>query len=490
MTQFTGDIYRPTFHFTPPFGWMNDPNGLVCINNEYHLFYQYHPFDTVWGPMHWGHAVSQDLMNWSHMPIALAPDERGACFSGSAVIDWKNSSGLFDEKAEQPGAVAFYTANYVPEDGSAWIQSQHIAYSQDGGIKWIKAGDSPVVANPGLTDFRDPKVFRHDASEAWIMVVSEGQDIGFYRSEDMQNWEKTSVFGADAGAHDEFALECPDLFPLTLDGNTYWVLVVGVQQCGPAGGTGTQYFIGDFDGHQFVNRNPDDTVLWLDFGRDFYAAQSWSDTADNKRIAIAWMNNNLYANGIPTRHWRGAMSIPRKLELTETPQGIRLFSKLPDEWQGSYSPQLNATTLLTESDSIQLLTGPQAGITKLTLNMPVSSKIKYRPFGNDAICYTFARHESGINLTTQRSTLDTNGNEQYKEHFSFESVLELPDSEVIHLVHISDTCSSELQLADGLYTLTNLVFSQETGAPDICCNAGSATVTDVYFCAVMDMISV
>ncbi|PWI32611.1 glycosyl hydrolase family 32 [Vibrio albus] len=489
MAQLTGDLYRPSFHFSPPFGWMNDPNGLVRINDEYHLFYQYHPFDTVWGPMHWGHAVSEDFINWTHMPVALAPDERGACFSGSAVVDRNNSSGLFDEQAEQPGVVAFYTANYVPEDGSNWIQSQHIACSQDGGIKWDKIESNPVVDNPGLKDFRDPKVSYHDESGAWIMVVSEGQDIGFYRSEDMLSWEKTSVFGATAGAHDEFALECPDLFSLQLDGKTHWVLVVGVQQCGPVGGTGTQYFVGTFDGYQFVNANTDDTVLWLDFGRDFYAAQSWSDVADNQRIAIAWMNNNLYANGIPTAHWRGAMSIPRKLQLAETQEGVRLVSKLPDEWKGSYSPVLNESRTLVEKESLQLPTETLVGITKLSLTMPVDSEVEYRPLGNDAISYTFNRDESGIHLTTKRSTLDSNGSDEYQALFAFESVLEIPDSDVIDFVHISDTCSSELHLCGGLYTLTNLVFAPESKGSLLTCCAGTVTVNEAAFCSSEQIIS-
>lgn len=439
MAQLTGDSYRPNFHFTPPFGWMNDPNGLVRINNEYHLFYQYHPFDTVWGPMHWGHA--------------------------------------------------FYTANYVPEDGSDWIQSQHIACSQDGGIQWNKIESNPVVDNPGLKDFRDPKVSYHHESGAWIMVVSEGQDIGFYRSEDMQSWEKTSVFGATAGAHDEFALECPDLFPLQLNGKTHWVVVVGVQQCGPVGGTGTQYFVGTFDGYQFVNANSDDTVLWLDFGRDFYAAQSWSDVADNQRIAIAWMNNNLYANGIPATHWRGVMSIPRKLELTATADGVRLISTLPDEWEGQYRPLLDEAQSLAEKQSVQLSTDNLAGITKLSLNIPMGSEVDYRPFGNNAICYTFARSESGMTLTTKRNTVDSNGSDEYKEHFAFESELDITDSDVINMVHVSDTCSSELSLSDGRYTLTNLVFAQESEAPQIACCAGSVTVTEAVFCSAESITS-
>ena len=481
MRTLTSDSYRPKFHFTPPFGWLNDPNGLVCINDEYHLFYQYHPFDTVWGPMHWGHAVSKDFINWIHMPVALKPDRSGACFSGSAVVDWKNSSGFFDAQNTQPGVVAFYTANFQPKDGSPWIQSQHVAVSRDGGKSWSKEENSLVLENPGLLDFRDPKVFRHDESDAWVMVVSEGQDIGFYRSPDMKNWKKSSVFGALAGAHDESALECPDLFPLTFENKTYWVLVAGVQHCGPNDGTGTQYFVGTFDGYQFVNVNANEVVLWLDHGRDFYAAQSWSDVADGRRIAIAWMSNNLYADSTPTSHWRGAMSVPRELELTNQEDGLRLVSKLPHQWLDAQSSDIESNILLSEGDELHLSSDFQVGITRSSLSLHVGSEIEYYPFGNDAICYAFSRSESGLTVTTKRNILDMNGSYKYESHFAFESELKLPDRELIDLVHVSDACSSEMQLFDGLYSFTNLAFCPEPLSPKLACTKGSATVTESSF---------
>lgn len=481
MRTLTSDSYRPKFHFTPPFGWLNDPNGLVCINDEYHLFYQYHPFDTVWGPMHWGHAVSKDFINWIHMPVALKPDRSGACFSGSAVVDWKNSSGFFDAHNTQPGVVAFYTANFQPKDGSPWIQSQHVAVSRDGGKSWIKEENSLVLENPGLLDFRDPKVFRHDESDAWVMVVSEGQDIGFYRSPDMKNWKKSSVFGASAGAHDESALECPDLFPLTFENKTYWVLVAGVQHCGPTGGTGTQYFVGTFDGYQFVNVNANEVVLWLDHGRDFYAAQSWSDVADGRRIAISWMSNNLYADSTPTSHWRGAMSVPRELELTNQEDGLRLVSKLPHQWLDAQSSDIESNILLSEGNELHLSSDFQVGITRFSLSLHVGSEIEYYPFGNDAICYAFSRSESCLTVTTKRNILDMNGSYKYESHFAFESELKLPDRELIDLVHVSDACSSEMQLFDGLYSFTNLAFCPEPLSPKLACTKGSATVTESSF---------
>ena len=318
MQQLARDIFRPQFHFTPPYGWMNDPNGLVFINGEYHLCYQYFPYGNKWGPMHWGHAVSKDLHSWYHLPPALVPDDTGMCFSGSAVVDWRNASGLFDG-CEQPGVLAFYTSCIAPTDGTDGIQNQSLAFSKDGGFSYEKVAQNPVIENPGIPDFRDPKVIWHEESQHWVMVVTEGQENGFYRSKDLQGWEKTSVFGQNEGAHDALPWECPDLFPIHLEGSNenYWVLIVGVQGGSYAGGSGTQYFIGQFDGLAFANHHSAEDILWMDFGRDYYAAQTWSDTQPNERVAIAWMSNWQYANEVPTQHWRSAMSVPRQLTLVK-----------------------------------------------------------------------------------------------------------------------------------------------------------------------------
>lgn len=315
--------YRPAIHFTPEQAWMNDPNGLVFFEGEYHLFYQYHPGSTVWGPMHWGHAVSEDLVHWRHLPVALQPDRLGTIFSGSAVVDSGDSSGYFGGK---PGLVAIYTQH--GEGG----QKQSVAFSTDRGRTWTKYEGNPVIANPGLEDFRDPKVIFHASSERWVMTLACGDRVRFYSSPDLKTWSFESEFGASCGAHGG-VWECPDLFELPVAGREafrVWVLKVDLGDGAPAGGSGGQYFTGKFDGRCFLNDNPPETTLWLEFGADFYAAQSWSDlpAGDPRRIWIAWMSNWRYANAVPTKTFRSAMTIPREVSLVEVPRaGLRLVQR-------------------------------------------------------------------------------------------------------------------------------------------------------------------
>lgn len=317
--------YRPQFHFTPEENWMNDPNGLVYYEGEYHLFYQHHPNGRKWGPMHWGHAVSNDLLRWEHLPIALEPDEYGMIFSGSVVVDWENTSGLF---AGSEGLVAIFTHH----DEQLGVQSQSLAYSRDKGRTWQKYDGNPVLTNGEEKDFRDPKVFWHDDTNKWVMVVAAGQKVMLYGSKNLIQWDFLSEFGSTDGAHGG-VWECPDLFPLPVDKNhekKKWVLQVDLGAGAIAGGSGGQYFIGEFDGGAFTNDRPPSETLWVDYGRDFYAAQSFSDlpSADGRRIWLAWMSDWTYANELPTNPWRSAMSIPREVKLSEMANGdITLMQK-------------------------------------------------------------------------------------------------------------------------------------------------------------------
>jgi fructan beta-fructosidase len=319
--------YRPQYHFTPPDYWMNDPNGLVYLDEEFHLFYQANPAGIVWGPMHWGHAVSPDLVNWQQLPIALSPDALGSIFSGSAVVDRGNTTGF--------GANALVVAFTHHQHDS---QRQSLAYSLDRGRTWTKYLGNPVLAAPAsLQDFRDPKIFWHDTGLGaghWVMLVAAGSRVLFYTSMDLKRWTASSSFGPGVGAT-EGVWETPELLNLPVDGGPAqrWVLLVGVQQGAPAGGSGTQYFVGQFDGQTFTNDNPPDTVLWADYGADFYAAQAWNDAPGARHVAAAWMNNWSYANQIPTRTWRGALTLPRELALATTPQGPRLTQQPITELQ-------------------------------------------------------------------------------------------------------------------------------------------------------------
>jgi fructan beta-fructosidase len=342
------DPTRPQYHFTPPANWMNDPNGLVFYQGEYHLFYQYYPGgyevgdrfgDPLrWGPMHWGHAVSTDLVRWQHLPIALYPDSRpeggpenavvhGMVFSGSAVVDWRNTSGF--QKGSEPPLVAMFTLTDTTPNGGN--QRQGIAYSNDRGRTWTKHAGNPVIPNPGIQDFRDPKVSWHEPTKRWVMILSARDRVRLYTSPDLKQWTFASEFGEGQGARG-LPWECPDLFPLEVDGDpgrTKWVMLVSVQKDAPHGGSGTQYFVGDFDGARFTNDNPADTVLWLDYGRDNYAGVTWSDHPDNarQRLLLGWMSNWDYAQGVPAYTFRSAMTLPRVLKLKRFPEGLRLVSE-------------------------------------------------------------------------------------------------------------------------------------------------------------------
>ena len=297
------ETYRPNYHFTPPYGWMNDPNGMVYHNGEYHLFYQYNPYGAHWGNMHWGHAVSEDMIHWRHLPVAIAPDELGAIFSGSAVVDKHNTAGY-----GKGAIVAFYTS-------AGQQQTQSIAYSLDNGRTFTKYAHNPVITNPGIEDFRDPKVFWYAPQNKWIVSLATSQTITFYTSKNLKQWEKLSEFGENIGAHTG-VWECPDLFPLVYEGKTKWVLFVSINPGGPNGGNATQYFIGDFDGTTFTP-DPLPYPLWIDYGRDNYAGVTWSNIpeSDGRRLFLGWMNNWDYGNVVPTHNFRSAMTLPRELRL-------------------------------------------------------------------------------------------------------------------------------------------------------------------------------
>jgi fructan beta-fructosidase len=347
------DPTRPQYHFTPPANWMNDPNGLVYYQGEYHLFYQYYPGgyevgdefrDRLrWGPMHWGHAVSTDLVRWQHLPIALYPDThpesgpegavvQGMVWSGSAVVDWKNTSGF--QQGNEPPLVAIFT---LTDTGKAGDQRQGIAYSNDRGRTWTKYAGNPVLPNPGIPDFRDPHVFWHDATKRWVMIVSARDRVRLYTSPDLKEWTLASEFGEGQGSRG-LPWECPDLFELKVDGDpsrAKWVMLVSVQKYAPHGGSGTQYFVGDFDGTRFTDDNPAGTVLWLDYGRDDYAGVTWSDHPQNgsQRLFLGWMNDWDYAQGVPAYTFRSAMTLPRVLKLRAFDEGLRLVSQPVPELQ-------------------------------------------------------------------------------------------------------------------------------------------------------------
>jgi sucrose-6-phosphate hydrolase SacC (GH32 family) len=320
-----GEPLRPRIHFTPPRNFMNDPNGLVFYEGEYHLFYQHNPQGATWGHMSWGHAVSRDLLHWEHLPVALAEADGVMVFSGSAVVDRDNTSGLCRPRgSDRSCLVAIYTGH------GHGRQTQNLAVSHDRGRTWTKHAGNPVL-DLGLENFRDPKVFWHAGTRRWVMVtvLSDQHKVRLFGSRDLQRWDTLSDFGP-AGATGG-VWECPDLLevPIEGEGGTRWVLDVDVNPGGVAGGSGDQYFVGTFDGTRFVSDTPPGDVQWVDYGKDFYASLSFSNLPDADRgpIWLGWISNWQYADKEPTETWRGAQSLPRRLTLRRTPQGLRLVQQ-------------------------------------------------------------------------------------------------------------------------------------------------------------------
>jgi len=448
----------PAFHFTPPGNWMNDPNGMVYYKGEFHLFYQHYPHGLNWGAMHWGHAVSKDLIKWEHLPIALFPDRLGTIFSGSVVVDKDNTSG-FGTPGEK-ALVAIFTH-------FKWgLQRQGIAYSIDSGRTWTPYKLNPVIKNPFRIHFRDPKVFWHDKSTSWIMVLSGGNYILFYTSPDLKNWRYTSSFGKNNGSHRNI-WECPDLFPLAVDGdstNIKWVMLVSVKQKAPNGGSGTQYFIGSFDGEKFINDNTPDTVLWLDYGKDNYAGVTWSDVeeSDGRRLFIAWMSNWQYASKTPADTFRGQMTLPRELYLTKRSGSIWIKQKIVRELKSRFK------TTLYQKENISL------GHTPYTLPEKYTSCaciFKFRVKNTDSILdIEFKNNQNEcvrINCDMLHKSFSVDRRNSGSQGFSkyFHGIHTAPfvgdQPDTIDFELYFDRTSVELIAFDGLLSVTELLFPSE-----------------------------
>lgn len=312
---------RPAYHHTPVYGWMNDPNGMFYKDGEWHLYYQWGPYGLVWNNMTWGHSVSKDLVHWEHRHAAIEADALGAVFSGSCVVDHNNSCGFGKD-----AVIAMYTM-----DGA--VQSQNLAYSLDGGNTFTKYEKNPVLT-AGIPDFRDPNMFWNEETGKWNLVLACGQQMQFYSSPDLKEWKEEGKFGKLYGAHGG-VWECPDLFCLpTPDGKgKKWVLLCNINPGGIMGGSATQYFIGDFDGHQFIPDDPDrytgGRALWMDYGKDHYATVSFSDAPDGRRTVIAWMSNWEYADKVPAIDYRSSNSIARDVFLYKGADGLLYMGSRP-----------------------------------------------------------------------------------------------------------------------------------------------------------------
>lgn len=448
-------MHRNIFHFSPEKNWMNDPNGLVYYRGEYHLFYQYNPCDIVWGPMHWGHAVSVDLMHWEHLPVALYPDPLGTIFSGSVVVDWNDSTGFFNGGS---GLVAVFT-HHGPQK-----EVQSIAYSTDNGRSWTKYKNNPVIDNPGKKDFRDPKVFYHDSSKKWIAVIACGNSICFYSSVNLISWDFESEF-KDHNAVFEGPWECPDLFSPGIDGNEAdkkWVLKIDIGNGALAGGSGGMYYIGEFDGKSFVRDDPGGSHKWIDYSQDFYAAQTWSDTFEkqNRHIWVGWMNNWLYANKTPAQGFRGMMSLPRELSL----------KKLSDELFLIQRPVREVANLRKDAvceDNIVIGSYKSYQLDSSVKAVEISAEVQYDQAAGFSMEISFGNDETvviSVDGENEEIILDRSksGNVGFSHYFKdiFHAPL-IQVKEYIKLNIFVDMNAIEVFVDEGMITMSSLIFPRE-----------------------------
>ncbi len=464
MSFSSQECFRPQIHFSPPQNFMNDPNGLIYYKGKYHLLYQYNPYGSEWGHVSWGHAISPDLIHWKHLPIAIREEDDIMIFSGSAVHDLRNTSGL--AKSKTGSLVAIFTGN----DNKLQYQMQNLAFSNDEGLTWTRVKDKPVL-DLRLRHFRDPKVFWFEKERKWIMVVSlaDRKIIRFYCSDDLKNWKYLSDFGS-AGMMDTQFWECPDLFELPVENekdSTKWVLKTDVIENAISGGSGSQYFIGHFNGKEFLNDNSPDKILWVDYGKDFYAAQTFNNLPKSQKrvVWIAWMNNWQYANHLPTSPWRGQMTIPRKLSLIKTENGIRLFQQPVSEIKKLRQDNLHYRDLLISPafDPLNKLHLDQA-------SFEIIAEFKRESATNFGIRIFWGKKywiKIGYDNINKKIFLDrrNSGTVDFNENFSaiHYAPLNMVQKKNINLHVIVDGCSIEIFANHGEVVITDLVFPRELG---------------------------
>ncbi|MGL4173782.1 MAG: glycoside hydrolase family 32 protein [Actinomycetota bacterium] len=457
------EAFRPQVHYTPKQHWMNDPNGLVYHLGEYHLFYQYNPHENKWGNMSWGHAVSSDLISWTELPVAITPDDGVEIFSGSAIIDQKNVSGL--GTSDSPAMVAFYTAYH----GKDRPQTQNIAYSIDRGRSWIKYLKNPVI-DIGSHEFRDPKVFWYEPQQKWVMVVvvADERKAHFYESFNLLDWVFLSEFGP-AGSH-EGDWEVPDMFALPLDDNSHdmhWVLKVDVIRGGIAGGSGAQYFIGIFDGSRFVPTENPPPTRWVDYGKDFYAAVSWSGIKehDGREVWVGWMNNCQYSHYLPTEPWRGQQSLPRSLHLHTLSDGIYLIQEPIKEIEKLRGKKFHQKDLFFSTGNHSL---------EIPNHSPLDIVATFTPVGIGRFGFRFCgseKHEVLVGYDTVKETIfvDRRHCGVVDFHPDFPTLQEAPlpltgGSLTIRILR--DTSSVEV-FADQRVVISSLFFTPDTGPVEL-----------------------
>lgn len=435
--------YRPACHHTPPYGWMNDPNGMFYKDGEWHLFYQYNPYGSQWENMHWRHSVSRDLVTWQDRGVALSPDGLGTVFSGSAVVDHDNTAGF-----GRGAIVAFYTS-------AGESQTQSLAYSTDGGQTFTKYAGNPIVT-ASVPDFRDPHVFRHEETGRWIMILAAGQEMNIYSSANLKDWTYESSFGHGYGCHDG-VWECPDLMelPVSGTGEKKWVLLCNINPGGPFGGSATQYFTGTFDGHRFTCESAPEVTKWMDYGKDHYATVTFDNAPDGRRVAIGWMSNWQYANQLPTMQYRSANTIARDLGLFAD-GGETYLSSTP-------SPEMTAArgkVLARRSSSRHRIFA--AGNGAYEINVDFISSIR-KPL---TITLSNARGEKVVmtyDPAARTFSMDrtASGLTGFSDAFPVVTTAPVRGGQMRSLRLFVDRCSIEAFDGEGRIAMTNLVFPSE-----------------------------
>ena len=419
--------HRPVYHHTPQYGWMNDPNGMFYKDGVWHLCYQFNPYGSQWENMTWGHSTSTDLVHWTANPTAITPDALGTIFSGCCVVDKNNTAGFGND-----AVIAFYTS-------AGARQMQSMAYSTDGGKTFTKYKNNPIITS-NVPDFRDPHVFWNAEAGFWNMILAAGQQMSIYSSKDLKEWKHESDFGAEYGNHGG-VWECPDLMKMKVRGTDKekWMLICNINPGGPFGGSATQYFIGEFDGHKFTCEDEPSETKWMDYGKDHYATITFDNAPEGRRVGIAWMSNWQYANQVPTKQFRSANSIARDFGLFE----------YNGETYCSVSPA-------KEMDAVrgQRISSPSETC-EIVVQLKGDAQLTLRNAKGERVVITYDAAEQTIDFDRRRS-----GDVSFSE--AFPCIVTSPTYGQAKTLRIFvDRCSIEMFEGDGKMSMTNLVFPSE-----------------------------
>lgn len=417
--------YRPVYHHTPAWGWMNDPNGMFYKDGVWHLYFQYNPYGSQWENMTWGHSTSTDLIHWTFQGASIEADAWGTIFSGSAVVDHNNTAGF-----GKGAVVAMYTS-------AGENQTQSIAYSNDNGQTFTKYDGNPVLTS-NTPDYRDPHVFWNEDIKRWNMIMAEGQHMDIYSSADLKEWKLESQFGAEYGNHGG-VWECPDLMKMKVRGTDQykWMLLCNINPGGPFGGSATQYFVGQFDGHKFTCESAPEVTKWMDYGKDHYATVTFDNAPDGRRVAMAWMSNWQYANQVPTMQYRSANSVPRDLDLYEY-QGQTYCGVTPSPELAAARPK-KATKTLTEA-------------CEMVVTLKGNATITIANDKGEQVVMTYDEKSRTFAMDRTKS-----GQKEFSDDFAALTVAPV-HGKMSQLRLFIDRSSIEAFDADGKMAMTNLVF--------------------------------